>query len=64
MVHDNNLMPSFHDRQISTADRDAFGHRHYAHAMRSLIELSDHAPSFSIGLLGGWGNQRKDTQFQ
>jgi len=48
-------MPSCLDRQISTADRDAFGHRHFAYALQSLIESEKHAPPFSIGLLGGWG---------
>lgn len=48
-------MPSALDRQLSNAEQDAFGHRHFAHALRSLIEADKHAPPFSIGLLGGWG---------
>lgn len=55
MNKDNNFMPSALDRQISTPDKDAFGHRHFAHALRSLIESEEHNPPFSIGLLGGWG---------
>lgn len=48
-------MPSSLDRQISSFERDAFGHRHFAHALRSLIESETHSPPFSVGLLGGWG---------
>jgi predicted KAP-like P-loop ATPase len=51
----NDLMPACLDRQISIADHDAFGHRHFAEALRSLIESKTHSPPFSIGLLGGWG---------
>ncbi len=55
MAQNNNLMPSSLDRHISTTEQDAFGHRHFAYALRSLIESEKHAPPFSIGLLGGWG---------
>jgi len=48
-------MPSFLDREFSAQDRDAFGHRHFAHALRSLIESEAYSPPFRIGLLGGWG---------
>ena len=48
-------MPSSLDRQTSNFERDAFGHRHFADALRSLIESETHSPPFSIGLLGGWG---------
>jgi KAP family P-loop domain len=55
MTSNDRLMPSSLDRAISTPERDAFGHRHYAQALRSLIESASHSPPFSIGLLGGWG---------
>ena len=55
MTKANKLMPSLLDRQISAADQDAFGHRHFADALRSLTESEMHDPPFSIGLLGGWG---------
>lgn len=55
MATDNNLMPSSLDRQLSAPERDAFGHRHFAQGLRSLIESEDHTPPFSVGLLGGWG---------
>lgn len=53
--NDNDLMPACLDRQISMVDRDAFGHRHFAQALQSLIESETYSPPFSIGLLGGWG---------
>ena len=53
MVDNYRLMPSILDREISTPDKDAFGHRHYSNALRGLIE--GHSPPYSIGLLGGWG---------
>lgn len=55
MANSNGDMPSCLDRQISKAEEDAFGHRHFAQALRSLIETEKHSPPFSIGLLGGWG---------
>lgn len=45
-------MPAVLDRQISTEKQDAFGHRHFAQALRSLVESEHHTPPFSIGLLG------------
>ncbi|MGH9916526.1 MAG: P-loop NTPase fold protein, partial [Pyrinomonadaceae bacterium] len=48
------LMPSTLDREIFKNDQDAFGHRHYAKALKSLIESRAHETPFSIGLLGGW----------
>lgn len=47
-------MPSILDRELSDLSRDAFGHQHFANALRHLIEGS-HRPPFSIGLLGSWG---------
>ena len=48
-------MPSALDREVSSPDKSAFGHRHFADALRGLIESETYAPPFSIGLLGGWG---------
>lgn len=53
--NNKDIMPSCLDRQISTPERDAFGHRHFAQALQSLIESDSYSPPFSIGLLGGWG---------
>tara|TARA_R110002049_G_scaffold168316_1_gene334888 strand:+ start:1617 stop:5702 length:4086 start_codon:yes stop_codon:yes gene_type:complete len=60
--NNNDLMPACLDRQISLADRDAFGHRHFAQALRSLIESEAHSPPFSIGLLGGWGTGKSSIK--
>lgn len=46
-------MPALLDKEISNVEDDAFGHRHYAKALRSLIE--EYNPPYSIGLLGSWG---------
>lgn len=48
-------MPSLLDREVSAKSDDAFGHRHFAEALQSLIEYEKHDPPYSIGLLGGWG---------
>lgn len=48
-------LPSILDREIDSVDRDAFGHRHFAEALRDLIESPENKPPFSIGLLGSWG---------
>lgn len=48
-------MPSVLDREVSDRAHDAFGHQHFADALRSLIESRSHLPPFSIGLLGPWG---------
>lgn len=48
-------MPSLLDQEVESSSEDAFGHRHYAEALRSLIEDEEHEPPYSIGLLGGWG---------
>ena len=55
MLESRRSMPAVLDRHIETEDQDAFGHRHYAQALRCLIEDEGHKPPFSIGLLGGWG---------
>ncbi|QLG88029.1 NTPase KAP [Chitinibacter bivalviorum] len=56
------MMPSALDREISSADKDAFGHRHFAKALRSLIESENYSPPFSIGLLGGWGTGKSSIK--
>ncbi|MFZ5957223.1 KAP family P-loop NTPase fold protein [Pseudomonas knackmussii] len=55
-------MPAVLDRQISNEKQDAFGHRHFAQALRSLIESKCHTPPFSIGLLGGWGTGKSSIK--
>ena len=55
-------MPAVLDRQISTEKQDAFGHRHFAQALRSLVESEHHTPPFSIGLLGGWGTGKSSIK--
>lgn len=57
-----NEMPSVLDREIADAQLDAFGHRHFALALRSLIESDDHSTPFSIGLLGGWGTGKSSIK--
>ncbi|MGV2291890.1 P-loop NTPase fold protein [Trinickia sp. YCB016] len=57
-----NEMPSVLDREIADAQLDAFGHRHFALALRSLIESEDHPTPFSIGLLGGWGTGKSSIK--
>ncbi|MBB3009920.1 P-loop NTPase fold protein [Cupriavidus alkaliphilus] len=61
MAYDDQ-MPSSLDREISTDQQDAFGHRHYAHALKSLIESRTHETPFSIGLLGGWGTGKSSVK--
>lgn len=48
-------MPAVLDREIARREADAFGHRHFADALRSLVEDQTLPPPYSIGLLGGWG---------
>jgi len=57
-----NEMPSVLDREIADAQLDAFGHRHFTLALRSLIESEDHSTPFSIGLLGGWGTGKSSIK--
>lgn len=54
-TYSDRMMPSLLDREVSAKSDDAFGHRHFADALRSLIENENHDPPYSIGLLGGWG---------
>ncbi len=58
----NGSMPAVLDRQIASEKQDAFGHRHFAQALRSLIESESHTPPFSIGLLGGWGTGKSSIK--
>ncbi|MEI2830507.1 KAP family P-loop NTPase fold protein [Pseudomonas mosselii] len=55
-------MPAVLDRQIDSEDKDAFGHRHFSQALRSLVESEHHKPPFSIGLLGGWGTGKSSIK--
>lgn len=55
-------MPCLLDRQISSTKDDAFGHRHFAKALESLIESSQNEPPFSIGLLGKWGTGKSSIK--
>lgn len=62
MLDTRRSMPAVLDRHIDSEEQDAFGHRHYAHALRSLIENEDHRTPFSIGLLGGWGTGKSSIK--
>lgn len=62
MLDSRRSMPAVLDRHIETEDQDAFGHRHYAQALRCLIEDENHKPPFSIGLLGGWGTGKSSVK--
>lgn len=55
MTPDKSLMPSLLDVEIDSSEADAFGHRHFAKALQSLVESSNNEPPYSIGLLGKWG---------
>lgn len=56
------IIPSVLDREVSDSSADAFGHRHFADALKGLIEGSEHKPPFSIGLLGGWGTGKSSVK--
>lgn len=62
MLDTRRSMPAVLDRHIEKEEDDAFGHRHYAQALRSLIENEGHQPPFSIGLLGGWGTGKSSIK--
>jgi hypothetical protein len=62
MSIDPRIMPAILDREISGADQDAFGHRHFAQGLQSLIESEQLTPPFSIGLLGGWGTGKSSIK--
>lgn len=46
-------LPVILDREINDPSLDAFGHRHYAIALKDLVE--ENKPPYSVGLLGNWG---------
>lgn len=50
------------DRELSNRSNDAFGHQHYADALRDLIETPSNKPPFSIGLLGSWGTGKSSIK--
>lgn len=62
MHTDDKVMPAILDREISGAEQDAFGHRHFAQGLQSLIESEQLDPPFSIGLLGGWGTGKSSIK--
>ncbi|MGY2258002.1 KAP family P-loop NTPase fold protein [Pseudomonas sp. SDO55104_S430] len=62
MLDSRRSMPAVLDRHIEIEEQDAFGHRHYAQALRCLIEDENHKPPFSIGLLGGWGTGKSSVK--
>ncbi|MGF6395992.1 KAP family P-loop NTPase fold protein [Pseudomonas plecoglossicida] len=62
MLDSRRTLPAVLDRHIETEDQDAFGHRHYAQALRCLVEEEGHMPPFSIGLLGGWGTGKSSVK--
>lgn len=62
MENRNDFMPSLLDREINSADSDAFGHRHFARALKDLIESPINEPPFSIGLLGKWGTGKSSIK--
>lgn len=49
-----NTMASILDKELAELSGDAFGHYHFAEVLKNLIE-GEHAPPFSVGLLGSWG---------
>jgi KAP family P-loop domain len=56
------FMPSLLDREIHSADADAFGHLHFTKALESLVESQTHRPPYSIGLLGKWGTGKSSIK--
>lgn len=56
------IIPSILDREVSDSGADAFGHRHFAEALKGLVEGPEHKPPFSIGLLGGWGTGKSSVK--
>ena len=62
MIENRKFMPSLLDREIGSAEDDAFGHRHFAKALESLIESPENEPPFSVGLLGKWGTGKSSIK--
>jgi hypothetical protein len=50
------------DRELRSRVDDAFGHRDFAAALRSLIESPENEPPFSVGLLGRWGTGKSSIK--
>ncbi|MGC0891898.1 KAP family P-loop NTPase fold protein [Pantoea agglomerans] len=61
-MNDSELMPSALDKHIQGVGDDAFGHRHFAQALKSLIETGKYKPPYSIGLLGDWGTGKSSIK--
>ena len=55
-------MSAYLDKEVSSADRDKFGHAHLADALRRIIEDEKHCPPYSIGLLGKWGTGKSTVK--
>ena len=55
-------MPAYLDREVSSQDRDRFGHAHLAAGLRGLIEEAKHRPPYSVGLLGKWGTGKSTVK--
>ena len=55
-------MSAYLDKEVSSADRDKFGHAHLADALRCIIEDEKHCPPYSIGLLGKWGTGKSTVK--
>jgi len=56
------MMPSVLDREVRDIEGDAFGHAHFAEALRSLLEADANKPPFSVGLLGSWGTGKSSIK--
>lgn len=50
------------DREIRSEEFDAFGHKHFAEALGSMIEAPAFQPPYSIGLLGRWGTGKSSVK--
>lgn len=61
-MNDDTLMPSLLDREIDDRKADAFGHAHFADAVRSLVESPANVPPYSVGLLGEWGTGKSSIK--
>ena len=59
---DTQEMPAYLDKEVSSVDRDKFGHVHLAAALRGLVEDDTHRPPYSIGLLGKWGTGKSTVK--
>lgn len=50
------------DRAIDERKLDAFGHRHFARALATILHNKENRPPFSVGLLGGWGSGKSSIR--